>query len=103
MDIISKIMDIDCYLQSINASRSSSMNGDAIRRVELKRNVSHKISVPKRKSDNFSFLITDRITFNPDKGPFKIEIVLGAKIILSFIETEKLSLLRFGTLILWDT
>ena len=82
MDIISKIMDIDCYLQSINASRSSSMNGDAMRRVELKRNVSHKVSVPKRKSDNFYVSITDRITFNPDEGPFKIEIVLGAKIIL---------------------
>ena len=76
MDIISKIMDIDCYLQSINASRSSSMNEDAIKSVELKRNISHKVSVPRRKSDHFSVSITDRITFNPDKGPFKIEIIL---------------------------
>ena len=45
MDIISKIMDIDCYLQHINASRSSSMNEDALKRVELKRNVSHKINI----------------------------------------------------------
>ncbi len=82
MDIISKVMDIDCYLQSINASRSSSMSEDAIRRVELKRNVSHKVSVPRRKSDHFSVTITDRITFNPDEGPFKIEITLGANIAL---------------------
>lgn len=82
MDIIGKIMDIDCYLQSINASRSSAMGEDAIRRVELKRNVSHKINMPKRKSDHFSVSITDRITFNPDEGPFKIEIILGANISL---------------------
>ncbi|MCC7201049.1 MAG: hypothetical protein IT393_00050 [Nitrospirae bacterium] len=82
MDIIGKIMDIDCYLQSINASRSSAMGEDAIRQVELKRNVSHKINIPKRKSDHFSVSITDRITFNPDEGPFKIEIMLGANISL---------------------
>jgi len=82
MDIISKIMDVDCYLQSINASRSSSMNEDAVKSVELKRNISHKVSVPRRKSDHFSVSITDRITFNPDKGPFKIEIILGANIAL---------------------
>jgi hypothetical protein len=82
MDIISKIMDIDCYLQHINASRSSSMNEDALKRVELKRNVSHKINIPKRKSDHFSVAITDRITFIPDEGPFKIEVILGANIAL---------------------
>lgn len=58
------------------------MGEDAIRRVELKRNVSHKINMPKRKSDHFSVSITDRITFNPDEGPFKIEIILGANISL---------------------
>lgn len=58
------------------------MDEGAIRRVELKRNVSHKVSLPRRKSDHFSIAITDRITFNPDKGPFKIEITLGANISL---------------------
>lgn len=58
------------------------MGEDAIRQVELKRNVSHKINIPKRKSDHFSVSITDRITFNPDEGPFKIEIMLGANISL---------------------
>ncbi|MCC6543703.1 MAG: hypothetical protein IT392_04270 [Nitrospirae bacterium] len=82
MDIISKIMDIDCYLQSINACRSSSLNEDAVKCVELKRNVSHKFIVPRRKCDHFSIEIRDRITFNPDKGPFKIEIILGANISL---------------------
>ncbi len=58
------------------------MGEDAIRRVELKRNVSHKVSIPKRKSDHFSVAITDRITFSPDEGPFTIEIILGANIAL---------------------
>lgn len=83
MDIIEKIKDIDCYLKDISASRTSGIPGEALKQVEIKRGVSHKFHLPKRKSDHFYVEVTDRITFGPEKGPFQIKVVIGASISLA--------------------
>ena len=83
MDIIEKIRDIDCYLKSITASRPIVIPEDALKQLEIKRDVSHKIDLPKGKSDHFSIAVTDKIAFIPDEGPFEIEVVIGASIILA--------------------
>lgn len=83
LDIIEKIRDIDCYLKSITASRPPVIHEDALKQVEIKRDVSHSVDLPKRKSDHFSVAVTDKIAFIPDEGPFQIEVVIGASIMLS--------------------
>lgn len=55
---------------------------DTLKQVEIKRDVSHEFDLPRRKGDHFSVEVTDRITFTPDEGPFHIEVVIGASIIL---------------------
>ncbi|MBI5193639.1 MAG: hypothetical protein HZA08_09400 [Nitrospirae bacterium] len=83
MDIIEKIKDIDCYLKNITASRPDVIHEDVLRQFEIKRDVSHEVNLPKRKSEHFSVEVTDSITFSPKEGPFKVEIVIGAAITLS--------------------
>ena len=83
MDIIEKIRNIDCYLKSITASRPPVISENALKQVEIKRDVSHEVDLPKGKSDHFSVAVTDKIAFTPDEGPFQIEVVIGASIILA--------------------
>ena len=87
MDIIEKIRDIDCYLKNITASRPPVIAEEALNQLEITRDVSHEIDLPRRKSDHFSVAVTDKITFTPHEGPFQIEVVIGASIFL----TEPLS------------
>jgi len=82
LDIIEKIKDIDCYLKSITASRPAIIPENSIKEVEIKRDVSHEFALPGDKSDHFSIEVTDRITFTPDEGPFQIEVIIGASIVL---------------------
>ena len=83
MDIIEKIRDVDCYLKSISASRPPAIPEEALKHLEIKRDVSHAVELPKIKSDHFSIAVTDKIAFTPKKGPFRIEVVIGASIMLS--------------------
>ncbi len=83
MDIIEKIRDIDCYLKSITASRPPVISEEALNQLEIKRDVSHELNLPKGKSDHFSVAVTDKITFVPKEGPFQIEVVIGASIMLA--------------------
>ena len=83
MDIIEKIRDIDCYLKSITASRPPVISEEALNQLEIKRDVSHQVDLPKEKTDHFSVAVTDKITFAPKEGPFQIEVVIGASILLA--------------------
>jgi len=82
LDIIDKIEGIDCYLKDIKASRPVFIANKFLKQVEMKRDVSHKLNLPKRKSNHFSLLVTDKISFTPNEGPFEIEVVIGAFITL---------------------
>lgn len=83
MDILEKIKDIDCYLKSITASRPDIIHEYVLKQFEINRDVTHDVTLPRRKSDHFSLEVKDRITFSPNEGPFQIEIIIGASITLA--------------------
>jgi hypothetical protein len=82
MDILEKIKDMDCYLKQVNASRSNLQGIPDLRQVEMKRDVSHTLDLPKKASCHFRISVLDRITFIPNSGPFHIEIEIGATVTL---------------------
>ncbi|MBI5198350.1 MAG: hypothetical protein HZA19_07055, partial [Nitrospirae bacterium] len=83
MDIIEKIKEVDCYLKNVSAAKNGHTVGNPVRKLEMKRDVSHTLDLPKKTSDQFGISVVDRITFLPHHGPFRIEVEIGATIILN--------------------
>ncbi|MBI4714554.1 MAG: hypothetical protein HY760_01155 [Nitrospirae bacterium] len=82
MDILEKIKEMDCFLKNVTARRSDD-SGSPLRRVEMKRDVSHTLDLPKKTSDRFVISVVDRISFIPNHGPFQIEVEIGATVTLN--------------------
>ena len=83
MDILEKIKEMDCFLKHITARRDSFVPGTPKRPVKMKREVCHSLDIPRKVSNHFEMSVIDRIRFIPKRGPFQIEVEIGAMITLN--------------------
>ncbi len=81
MDLRERISGIDFVMKKICAIRHQNP-GDMDRPMEMKREIKQAIDIPQEPSSTFTLTVTDKVHFQPEEGPFTIEVVIGGTVFL---------------------
>jgi len=78
LHIKEKLKGIDFLLKKVCANRNSILPAKVKSgNIEMKREVKHSFDIPaSTKSNRFSIVVRDKVSFCPGAGPFDIEIVV---------------------------
>lgn len=81
MELKERITGLDFVMKKICAIRHQNP-GDMGHPMEMKREIKQAIDIPRTPSSVFTFTVTDRVHFQPEEGPFTIEVVIGGTVYL---------------------
>ncbi len=81
MDLVKKIRGFDFTMKKLCAIKHNNPS-EMDRPLRMKREIKQSIHIPEEPASTFTMTVTDRVNFQPDEGPFSIEVVIGGTVYL---------------------